>query len=1088
MLDVLFDRLSWRVSRTLKQWWPGQDGPRSFRGSWPERIAGVATAHPVISVLGLIALKLIVATLWSTALRILGLSAPSTWTNTEFSTYFATLWSVQATITALVYPIVIAFVAVLLQRRATAKLSLQLYLLDSAVLPAGISSLGLLGLMGIEYLAVPYVPPEWVALGVAGDGVWFFVNVGFTAWFLYRTVRYLNDDARMQVFTRYAISTALPTEVRSRLTGQVFLHEGHVDEPIVEEVRPSSKPRVHYFPMPDGEPCVDISVRGSKTIVDVRLRLLNIAAKLWMRAHKGKGAVDPSRVAQTGRPLLTITFMPGESISGTETLCTVRTGKPPNYIAAFLIRRSLVLGHAKSSTSTVDIFEELATEVLALLEQRRFEAATETVSALADLHAELIRAGAFIDGDGGKDNAALLAEPYRMTGLRLHQEWVRGYRELVIVAATDANLDTAFYRRCCYLSYRLLNRLQGQHPDIVSYVLNLSTLMSHRLGIWWQSKADEKGLAPLNAENADILPQPLARQYDSALKTFIEAWEASGFLDIRTSRSSPSDAWRALSGHLNFAAEYLRYMLKMLAGAVVRGDRAASLYLVDSLLKWWNSQEAQFGAHPMPEQEFPLHTLSCIDDEWSVVRSRVENLPEGDEEHATAQALASVILRRYWVDARLVAALIFLYWTSDTADESAFSFELAVSLLKGRSYKGGGTVALREIAEFHKLLLHLIRGQVADRRYSSRLDGLASTILETLEPDRLGGRVFVTVGDAGLQSLLNVQVELLLAVAGGRAPFGAFTIDSAVPHWSQDLEQLEQLRDVAKQLREALDWPGLVARLPLVDRVRRALSSTTNADDARVALTNALDSLNAATADAREELFDNAQVANSRLRIASSAVSLFILNGGSKVFPLSIATTFVPVLPSGKSDRLNISNVRKGPFTEPPLQDGHDRAIEGYNKLVAEQVASSVLEKYLRTNGVESLPDTNEELLLGELASRAQRIRERRGTPVVLIPTGIAPAWLRQATDGASAARGVSAFSYRRADDAPSVIGHLGDVTAHAVPMRTDACYLVPLDDFETLTYAAFGGADCVGLEWSPESSETIRLSFLWEFSAAGAE
>ncbi|AJY44009.1 hypothetical protein I6G56_14770 [Burkholderia humptydooensis] len=1087
MLSIVFDNLSRRVNQTVDEWLGRQPGSGAFVASRTARRVSFMVAHPFICVSALVALKFLIAMLWWAAPRFLALTIPSySWSNAEFSAYFGTLWSVQATIAALVYPIVIAFVAVLLQRRATAKLSLQLYLLDAAVLPAGISSISLVATMGIEYLAVPYVPPEWVAMGIAGDCAWFFVDVALTAWFLYRTVRYLNDSTRMRVFTRFAVNVALPVDVRERLQGNVFLHEGRIDETLEDEVRPSNKPHVRYFPLPDGEPCVTIVVRGSKTIVDVRLRPLRIAAKLWVRAHEGKRSVAPRLVAQAGRPLLSMTFAPGESLSGRETLCTVRSGKPPSHIGAFLIRRSVVLGHRKPSISTIDIFEELATEVLSLVEQRRFEGATETISALADLHAELIKAGTFINDDGANDNAALLADPYQMAGLRLHQDWVRGYRELVIAAATDANLDTSFYRRCCYLSYRLLNRLHDQHSDIVSYVLNLSTLMSHRLGIWWQSKADERGLTTRDAENAVALPLPVSRQYDSALKTFIEGWEASCYRDIRVPRESAGNAWRALSEQLRFSAEYLRYLLKMFSGAVVRGDRVASLYLVDSLLKWWSTQETQFDGHPLPDNEFPLHTLAHIDDDWSVVRTNIENLPDGKEEQAaTAQALASVVLRRHWVDVRLVTALVLLSWTRDAADESAFSFELAISLLTGRSYKDGGTVALKEIAEFQRVFLHLIRGQIADRRYAGRLDGVVRTICEALEPDRLGGRVFSGFGDADMHSLLNTQIELLLAAAGSRTPSGVFTVVSAVPYWSRDLNQLESLRHIARQLSDALNWPGLASRLPIVDKLRRALGKTTSADDARTALISELDALTTATTEARQAIFVNAQVADSRLHLASSAVSRYVLDGQCKTFPLSIATTFIAEPRSGDVSRVNIANVRKGPFADPPLEGGHDCTIEWYNKLVGEQIASSVLEKYFRAKGTESLPDVNTAIFLDELVQQAQRIQQRGGTPVVLVPSQNAPTWLGHLREGPGLAASAFAFSYPHADDPASVIGHLGDVPIHAAPISVVACYLVPLDDFAKLAYAAFDEARCVGIEWSPESSETIRLSFVWEFSVS---
>lgn len=53
-------------------------------------------------------------------------------------------WTVQATLVALVYPIVLSFIALMLQRKAHSSVALRVYVLDSAVVPAGASSVGLL--------------------------------------------------------------------------------------------------------------------------------------------------------------------------------------------------------------------------------------------------------------------------------------------------------------------------------------------------------------------------------------------------------------------------------------------------------------------------------------------------------------------------------------------------------------------------------------------------------------------------------------------------------------------------------------------------------------------------------------------------------------------------------------------------------------------------------------------------------------------------------------------------------------------------------------------------------------------------------
>lgn len=72
---------------------------------------------------------------------------PADYTHAAF---FGTIWTVQATLIALVYPIVLTFVPILLQRRASSKFALGFYMRDSAVLPAGTSSLALLVVLSLQ--------------------------------------------------------------------------------------------------------------------------------------------------------------------------------------------------------------------------------------------------------------------------------------------------------------------------------------------------------------------------------------------------------------------------------------------------------------------------------------------------------------------------------------------------------------------------------------------------------------------------------------------------------------------------------------------------------------------------------------------------------------------------------------------------------------------------------------------------------------------------------------------------------------------------------------------------------------------------
>jgi hypothetical protein len=113
MLGFAFDNLSRRVNRTIAQWLTEQSVSKTLKGTRAWRRLYIILGSPVASVSVLVTFKVVIAMLWWACPRFLALSIPSyDWTNAEFAAYVGTLWSVQATIAALVYPIVIAFVAV----------------------------------------------------------------------------------------------------------------------------------------------------------------------------------------------------------------------------------------------------------------------------------------------------------------------------------------------------------------------------------------------------------------------------------------------------------------------------------------------------------------------------------------------------------------------------------------------------------------------------------------------------------------------------------------------------------------------------------------------------------------------------------------------------------------------------------------------------------------------------------------------------------------------------------------------------------------------------------------------------------------
>lgn len=1092
MLGWVFNSLSRHAALWVKEW--TQTSVDRKRMSYPfvERTLRCVGEHPglFVALIWLAAVGATVGCGWASP-KYVGLClVPANWKESDLLAYFSTLWTIQATVAALVYPIVIAFVAVLLQRRTTAKLSLRLYALDAAVVPAGTSAIALLTWMGIEYFLLPYISTNWIVAAMVGNSAWFVANSLLTGWFLYRTVRYLNDESRLEVFTRFAVQVAFPREVRRHLLGLIFSHaQTHKLVPGRDFTSDEKGPKVLLYPMLEGRPCITVHLNKEQAIADVRLRLLAWGVSLWLRkAEKVKGA-PPIGGLESEYPLLEIPITPGDTVEGEVPLCRVRDGAPPGAVASFLIRHSVVFGpppRPYTSYSTTEILEELAVEALALVEQKRFEAAAEAVRGLADLHAELIRSGRFINDNGEEDNAALLRDPYGFGSQRIHEVWLRVYRQLAETAVRDLPLDSSVYDQHCYLTCRLVSSLRGQHLDILAYLLHISTLLMYRLGIWWSAKIEERGLAIHNALHGVVLPLPLVATYDRALQTFIGGWEAIELWEHGEETSNAEEAWARHSRHARFVAVQAEQTVRMLLGAVVRGDRAAALWLADSFLKCWDKHLYYFDWYHGNGGQNRLLTFACADKKWSDVRELLDAVPEGEQEATTAGEVIATVLRRYWSDLRLVLILILLDWTPADAPKDAFALELAMALLQGRNLKHGGRVDADAFTNTSPVLFRLMRIQLANREYEQMLDKVVESAQELRKPSMVSGRIYSYSGVDDVESLCLAQTQMLAAIT-------AATIEhlpelmSAAKAWAHDLRQLQRFKRLAQLLADCTVSNAFNEKISVTAAIRHAVGLPDNLDEARGWINETFKDLANLAAQTYDKTLEKAKVSQARLNEVAKEVSDYVLGSDNKVFPFTLAPALEAVFEAGEPRSLSISGVDKAPYTDPPLESGSSSFLTWSNKYVAEAVGRNLVMDYLKATGATPLRDDSSIEFFADMASRADSLRSQGYLPLLIVSSQHAPEWVypwryqREATERPS---NVSVRA-RKSEDVASLLGYFNDVPVHRVPLAGKNCYVIPKEHFHKLMYTIGTDDSCIAVNATGEENHKLRLKFEWSFRSA---
>jgi hypothetical protein len=527
------------------------------------------------------------------------------------ATYAGVPWTVQATLVALVYPIVLAFIALMLQRRAHSTIALRVYVLDSAVVPAGASSIGLLLAMGAQYFATPYSTPRFLAENMAPllvmNGTWFAANLFLTGFFLSRTIRFIQEQEQRHAFTRVAVDVVLRSELKAAVKQHICVNAPFTDWGYPADPTDSDRqPRVQMFGLGGGEPVTQRGLKGSLVLHDVHLHLLKWVVRSWFkraRLQKQAGNLSTSVICFPPRV--------GQVATGQIVLCSVENGPSLTAFEQAIVRAAFWYRPFRKgalSLSTKRLLEEVAGEVETAAEQRRFSAAEEGLRDLVRLHKTLLLASA-ANSEGATENAATIGtSPYAWGESSLDIEWLKPYREIARIAVGHLDEDSRLFRYLAIVPASVAAELPPKPEKLVIDVMLVGMNLAYELGGWWTRKADAS-LAPGATSFTGTLPAPFTKAYQQALIAFVGSW---GHLQIRVPKSRtvpPTEAWTVLTARALIYAKHIENSAEMFLRAVSRGDEVASSWLLDSLMKWWGNRQHELRS--VIQTSFRFGTLRC---------------------------------------------------------------------------------------------------------------------------------------------------------------------------------------------------------------------------------------------------------------------------------------------------------------------------------------------------------------------------------------------------------------------------------------------------------------------------------------------
>lgn len=1012
----------------------------------------------------------------------------SDWKVAEQLSHFSTVWTIQATLAALVYPIVISFVAVYLQRRPAAEAFVHLYMLDSGALAAGLSSLALVVVMGVQYLMLSTWGTEALPGWATIDTVWFVLNAALTTFFLFRTVEFLRPEVQASVIQRYTVNVALPRDVQRLNTFKLLAGstaKGWFPVPSYGDEKAPDGPRllIGRYDFRDGEIQGEIPLQAQVRLVDVRLWLVRLVVGAWYR--KAMAWSRPEKTKSFGDdkswPLLTLPMTPGTTYEGEFPLARVADGPVLSGWQRRLLRLSVILRRTSRERYGIRvdaILDELAADARGAASKSDNEGFERAYSALIELH-ELLLAACLDNTESGEQGSwALLQDTEKFFGRPLHKYWSEAYRGIFQSAIEGMVRDPQPLRRLCYLLQHLDgDELRASPVEIREHLMQLPPLMMYQLSNWWAFRVEEQGIIEHSHMQMVLLRPPLNRVYEEVLSAFVAGWE-NGRPD---SHDAQKLDWAALPALARLNVKHIEETAQMLLAAVMRGDQAAAEWLADVLSKWWGTLDFDHE----PYQLYERTAFITVDDlalQWPDFCAKFSLGCDDDDagewlRPSLQQGAFRAALRNFWTDVRLLSIELMLDWVRSVPSatvSSSLAFEIACGFLTGKQWKSGGQ-AVDSLADLSpaEYLVAKVRQLAASGTwrggYVGRLDRFVERVKDMRRPNMVSSRVYSFGGADDVESLQESQLELLAVLTNS---------DWALPRSLQrqldvwfdprfdQYSSIEILRSRLKSWLDRLEQePGLPAdHIGLLKgRVRPGVNAQAGIAHMKASLLATRQTLDGR----REETLAAQPIDPGRLlEIARFASSTAFVKAAGRfpvhLFPIESTTEAL------EDFTLTFTQVRRGELTQMQMEQRAVNEEEYFADAMSQQVAIVVLSDVLNRSDIKEVAVQDAEAYWKALKAEAQLILARGGRPLLLLDNSTRPDWVwdwQHADFGANHKRPEDLQVRRREGMGAGYVCDFNDIEVYVAPLPIGQSMLLPGDTFRLLAFTDFGDSRFVKVE-----------------------
>lgn len=1009
MLGKLFKTLTYRVEQEEKEWRSNNEIRQEFAYGWlrkfPIYLARKRFKRPFLIFLLFAFSTFVISLLPSEYL----FDSPTYFNRSNLISYFTILWGAQATLAALIYPIVISFVALLLQRRHRAKSFLHIYLHDTAAVPSGLLAIGLIFLMTLQYYFLPFaeevVGLNWLFI----DGIFFLLNLSLTGFFVFQTFTYIRPTQRMESFKRYLINEVWPKELKNNLKVHFFnnsIKEELLDVPngIDAKINDPSSPSIwtnRDFGS-QGEAIVEQDLPKNRKLTDVRFNILSLVAKRWgKKALKKMDSLAEDNSKQ--RIILKFPLRPGKKYSSKTTLCNIVGPVHLTRLDKWLIRRSFKFQKDNSQTElqVVELLDDLQADVLRSLRSGETQIYKEASHDLLDFIALLIKVSTFQNKDEQTDNYSRISSyNHPLWGDATYRDWFRKVYQ-IFEPATDriATNDTYISEAISMpviLFYSLKNT--GQ-TDILVEVLILFKNLNYRLGDWWSKTIENQGIYEHDEYNPNSLKPPYGGTYDNIQRSFIGKWEQlknQHFIPREESHQN----WNSFQSSAPLFESHLRFTGQLLLDSIYKGDEKRHQFFLDVFLKWFNGLRNDLSRHPtsvLDQGEFI--NFEATDLSWDEIE---ENYDLYDLEHRPYQPIKLVyssLLRNLWIDISCIILYKLLKDCSNSEDlNNTLLARACNAILTGEEpIRDGHSVNVQKpVGNATELLIALIRqyhsGFLSEKnKYRARFRNVIRELTKGRDSTMIPGRVYSGVGQE--EDLRSLQVGQLLALTlfVNKNWDPTQKLESHFEEWIR--KRNDQVNIFLRQLTDFIQFIG-DENFKKYQYVYNQFSQNDYSFAEAIFYTrNGLIELKEKLELTKTHILESLEVKENSVSKLEAQINKGVTSNFTALFPIPLFKNISNVNNGLSKYHLLTHEVEKGWFTKPKI---HIKPLphEGYySRPIKGRIVGYILREVIDQLNLTEIKVDSEKEYWNQIQKFENKLAEDEKTPLIIINDTSDPVW-----------------------------------------------------------------------------------------------